>query len=128
MRLPDWVARLWETVHQHERQQFFVGRHDCALFAGRCVDAMTGANFCDGFGYGDKRSAIRVLRESGGLEAAVSKRLGAPIDGHASRRGDVCLIDKRTLGVCLGATVAVCADDGLTYLPIARVRKHWRIE
>jgi hypothetical protein len=128
MRRSDWVARLWQTIATHERTPFAFGRFDCAIFAGRCVDAITGSALTEAFGYANKREAIRVLRRESGLESAVSHRLGEPITGHCARRGDVCLIDKKTLGVCIGPTIAVLANQGFEFYPLSRAQKHWRVD
>lgn len=131
MRRPDWVARLWETVQAHEGVPFEYGIHDCSLFAARCVDAMTDSAWADSLDYHDKRGAVRFLKKEGGLESAVSRRLGAPIKGRAARRGDICFIeveDGNGLGVCLGSSIAVAAEDGITFYPLARAYQHWRVE
>jgi hypothetical protein len=125
MRREDWVSRLWETVAAHQHTPFAFGKFDCAVFAGRCVDAITGSALTEALGYVDKRSAIRVLRAEGGLEAGVTRRLGEPVIGYAARRGDVCLIDSKTLGVCLGSTIAVLCDSGFQFYPLTRAQKHW---
>ena len=41
-RLPDWRARLNRYVADSARQEFRLGRMDCALFAAGAVEAMTG--------------------------------------------------------------------------------------
>jgi hypothetical protein len=127
MREQDWVSRMWQTIAKLERVPFEYGKFDCAVFAGRCVDAITGSAFTEAFGVSDKRSAIAFLRREGGLEAAVTRRLGEPVPGYAARRGDVCLIDKKTLGICTGPTIAVLGNSGVEYLPLARAQKHWRV-
>jgi hypothetical protein len=127
MRRPNWVARLRETVAAQESAEFSYGKHDCALFAGRCVDAITGSEMTKAFGYSDRRGAVLALRREGGLEAAVTNRLGEPVAGHNARRGDVCMIDVKTLGVCLGPTIAVLDDRGFLFYPLARAQKHWRV-
>jgi hypothetical protein len=62
------------------------------------------------------------------LDAAVTKRLGEPLTGCGARRGDICLIDRKTLGVSLGTTIAVPSDKRLAFQPITRAQKYWRVD
>jgi hypothetical protein len=128
LRRADWVSRLIETVAAHKQTPFSYGEFDCAIFAARCVDAITGSEWERSLGYSDIRSAARVRRNEGGLEAGVSRRLGNPVPGCGARRGDVCLLDQNTLGVSLGSQVAVLSDQKIVFYPITRARKHWRVD
>jgi hypothetical protein len=113
-------------VAAHKRTPFSYGRFDCAIFAARCVDAMTGSDWERSLGYSDIRTAARFRRQEGGLEAGVTKRLGQPLTTQA-RRGDICLIDRNTLGVSLGSQIAVLSDRNIVFYPITRALKHWRV-
>ncbi|MGP1665298.1 MAG: DUF6950 family protein [Rhodanobacter sp.] len=128
MRKPDWANRLRETVAANRRVPFAYGQNDCALFAARCVDAITGSDWERSLPHKDIKTAAAFRREEGGLEAAVPKRLGNPIPGCGARRGDLCLIDRKSIGVCLGSQIAVLSDNRLLFYPITRARKHWRID
>jgi hypothetical protein len=127
LRRPDWVARLRQTVADHKHVPFSYGRHDCSIFAAKCADAITGSNWLGTLDYTDLKTAAAFRRREGGLDAAVTKRLGEPLTGFG-RRGDICLIDRKTLGVSLGTTIAVLSDKRLVFYPITRAQKHWRID
>lgn len=130
MRYVDWVARLRETVDAYRAEPFSWGRHNCGLFSARCVDAITGSDWAKEFQFDSPAAALRFVKESGGIEAAVTARLGEPVPNRCARRGDVCLVDVEDgdgLGVCYGADVLVASDDGLESYALARVRKHWRV-
>jgi hypothetical protein len=118
---------MWQTIASLEHVPFAYGKFDCSVLSGRCVDAITGSSFTEAFGVSDKRSAIAFLRREGGLEAAVTRRLGQPTEGYAASRGDVCMIDKKTLGICVGPTIAVLGRDGIEFIPLARAQKYWRV-
>lgn len=130
MRVQAWVANLWQTIDAHDGAEFDYRSHHCGMFAARCVDAVTGSTWAQEMPVG-KRAAVEFLRCEGGIEAAVTKRLGEPIAGHAARRGDVCAVDVEDgigLGVCVGDTIAVAAETGVTFYPLARAHKHWRVD
>lgn len=127
MRHPDALARLRQTVRDHERAPFSWANH-CGLFAARCVDAMTGSTWSDELGQiHTRREAADFLKREGGIAAAVTRRLGPPTSGRSASRGDICQIGIRAIGVCMGATVRAFTRDGLDVLPLARVQQFWRV-
>lgn len=128
-RRPDWLPRLREALGSERRTTLSYGRHDCALVLAHVADAMTGSGFEAELRarYRDARGAVRLLRDAGGLEAAITERLGPPVAGHAARRGDGCLIERHCVGICVGDFVAVLTPRGIGYVPLGRTLKHWRI-
>lgn len=134
MRRSDWTVRLIETVEAAASRPFEYGEADCGLFAARCIDAI-----CENSAraselaalYQDERSALRFVAEEGGVEAAVTKRLGQPIPASFASRGDVCLmpgVGFEALGICVGSRVAAMSQDGMRYAPLADVIKAWRVD
>lgn len=128
MRRQDWVARLREVVRTYRRAPFSYGLADCGHFAAACVDAVTGSNWRAEIAHGSRREAAAFLKREGGIAPAVTRRLGAPVENHNARRGDVCLVGARALGVCVGSEVLAFSSDGLHAVPLSRVRKHWRVD
>lgn len=131
MRRQDWVGRLWRTVKNYEHTPFQYGKHDCCLFVARCIDSITYSSLARTMNYGDERGAVCFLRQEGGLINAVTRRLGTPINGINARRGDVCLVQCDSsdgLGVCMGSTIAVAAEDGLVFYPLRQSKKVWRVD
>ena len=130
MRRPDWVSRLWGTARTYQNAPFSYRKHYCGLFAARCVDGITGSDWERELTLRGKRDAEALLSREGGIEQAVTNRLGNPVDGHGARRGDVCLVDVeggKGLGVCMGTTIAVAAEKGLEFYPLDSAHKHWRV-
>lgn len=130
MRHQAWLARLRETVDSYRAEPFSWGRHNCGLFAARCVDACTGSSWAAEFEFSSPREALQFVKDEGGIEAAVTARLGEPFHNYFARRGDVCLVDVVDgdgLGVCYGPEILVPSDDGLESYPLRRARKHWRV-
>jgi hypothetical protein len=117
-------------LDEERRRPFAWGARDCATFAAAAVLAVTGedplADLADR--YHDEASALRLLRELGGLEAATTARLGPPLDNvRLARRGDVVLFDAG-LGVCEGAwLVCKALEGGTTVRPIAAARQVWPV-
>lgn len=96
-RLPDWRSRLFAAI-QNSNVPFQWGENDCALFAARCVQAVVGVDYADGWRgtYSDMAGAIGALAAHGyaDLPSLVIGLLGAESEIHPSqaRRGDLVLI------------------------------------
>ncbi len=139
-RRHDWPERLAGVLRAARGQGFRWGDHDCALFAARAVEAMTGHDPAAGFRgrYKTRRGAYGRLRRfaAGGLaEAAekIAKTLRAEeIAPATAGRGDVVLVAAATgeaLGVIdlSGRGIAVTGPDGLSILPRSAALRAWRV-
>jgi hypothetical protein len=116
---------LYEVIARYQREPFRYGVHDCGLFGARVRDAVTYSDFERRLEYRDMRTALRFLRNGGGLEATVSRFLGPPKTGSGAGRADICLLDSTTLGVCTGPEVEVLTDIGLEPRPRSLIVKYW---
>ena len=135
MRRPDWVKQLHETIEAAAQKPFDYGAYNCGLFAAECIDAMTGearaAELRSQFT--DEASAKAFVGAAGGIEGAVTARLGFPFQtwGRA-RRGDVCLVmtqDGPGLGICVGTLIVMMTPGaGLTHVRIDEALKVWRVD
>lgn len=133
-RRDDWASRLIATVDAADRAPFVWGKHDCALFAADCVQAMTGEDFAAPFRgrYDNALGSVRALKMMGvaSLEEYVVNVLGEPITPTLAMRGDVVMVDTPTgmaLGVVVGIEAAVVGISGLVYLPRNTWLSAWRI-
>ena len=90
-RLPDWPERLAAYLHQHRQVAFEWGTADCVRFAAGAVQATTGRDVLP-CRWADKASAVRQLRQYGGLLAAVGGVLPALAAPAWAQRGDVVLV------------------------------------
>lgn len=133
MRVADWPERLAEFVAEHRSVAFEWGVTDCVLFAAAWIERATGA---DPLGdlrgqWTDMVSAVRLLRDLGGLRAAVESQLGEPLPAVLlAQRGDVALIereDERGLGVVIGAEVAVLTEQGIGFVRLSEASVAWRV-
>jgi hypothetical protein len=132
MRIHDWPERLMRFLAERRRVPFDWGQHDCVLFACSWIEEATGA---DPLGdlrgqWTDAASAVRLLRDLGGLRAAVESKMGEPIPVLMAQRGDLALIereDERGLGVVVGADVAVLTPAGIGFVALSEASAAWRV-
>ena len=135
MRRHDWPERLVETISAARTKTFRWGRHDCALFACDCIQAMTGADPAKRFrgAYRTPGGALRALKRLErvtGLEALADRVLGPQIPVARARRGDLVLAERGdgpALGVVTGSQAAFLGPEGLEMLPLAETSTAWRV-
>ena len=132
MRRQDWPERLFAHIEAARGVPFAFGAHDCCLWAADAVLAMTDADPIEDIRgqWADEVSALRLLKERGGVEAMVTEYLGDPIAPAFAQRGDVVLhtmSGRDSLGVCVGDRFAAVADVGIEYVPMSAALKAWRV-
>lgn len=130
MRPVGWKEALHQCVAAEASRTFAYGEHDCALFAARCVAAVTGIDHAAAFGAYDSAKAQQLLAEHNGVEGIATMILGEPAPPNHCRAGDVVVADLPlgpTLGICLGSNCAFAAARGLLYMPRSVIRCGWRI-
>lgn len=131
MRLPDWPQRLSKCIDVARSVPFAFVAHDCCTFADDCVMATTGESRMGDLrgSYAGSIGASRLIRQHGGLRAAVIARLG-PCASRA-RRGDVVMFissGREALGVCIGSMFAAPGEHGLLFFPIGKAEACWEID
>lgn len=113
-RHPDWSLRLAQKVEEWRRRPFAYGTVDCLQFVGDLVLAMTGVNYRERFPrYGSGLQALRILRQSGGIEGLLTSQFGPAKPVALARRGDVLVGPfgrQPAAAICLGVH---CALPGL---------------
>lgn len=106
VRYQDWEARLSVYLDRVAEEPFKWGTHDCALFASDCVLAMTGVDPAEAYRgtYDTVVGAAKALREHGAgtLLKSFTATFGEPISPHFAQRGDLVMLDPKTIGVCVG--------------------------
>lgn len=129
MRTNGWESRLGATIESARHKPYQLGRHDCFTFAGQCMAALTGVDTTLPWRgrYRTPRGALRLLRKHGGsIEGALEILTGSKAAAAGmARRGDWLLyLDAGGphIGVCVGARVAVLADDGLRFVGLKDCR------
>lgn len=135
-RLPDWPERLAAYLHQHRHVAFNWGSTDCARFAAGAVLATTGRDVLQQFSWADKTTAVRQLRQAGGLRAAVGKVLPPLASPAWAQRGDVLLVQasapagrllRRWLAVADGNRWLAPDAAGLCAGPISMAVMAWGV-
>lgn len=130
MKPQDWPERLAQFWRDRRSMPFAWGSNDCCSLAADWVVEMTGADPMAGLrGVDNAISAGRTLEALGGMRAAVTGRLGEPIDWMLAQRGDVVLLilDRETLGVCMGTHAIAPGQDGALLVPMDSAECAWRI-
>lgn len=127
----EWRERFDALVAERMSAPFAWGANDCCLFAADAVLATTGIDHAADFRgtYDDAGSALRVLRDNGGLEA-VASRAGDPIPPMTACVGDVGLVEherRELLAVCAGAVWLAPAAQGLAIMPLEAARSAWKV-
>lgn len=143
-RLTHWEQKFVEFMEAATERPFSWGEHDCAIFAGRSVEAITGTNpladYVNEAGQGrykTAKSAYRLLYklDDGSLAVAAARQLGEEINPMFAQRGDVVLQNVKDdaffterLGVCVGSEAAFAHEPkGLSYVHMKFCAKAWRV-
>jgi hypothetical protein len=130
--LPAWWAEFDQVVARAMATPFAWGRHDCVTFASACWKARTGVDALAGLGWSGELQAMRMVRERGGLRAAVTACLGEPCAPLLAARGDLVLaedpekVGHGLLAVCVGPHLVAPGRAGLSVLPLAAGVCAWR--
>jgi hypothetical protein len=119
MRLPDWQDRLTPIVYERLTWPHEWGKHDCALWAAVCREAVTGENFYAPYlgTYRSAAGALRRLRAVDGVASPVELadlKLGERLHPAMAKVGDVVAADLWALGIAdddeprMGPSLGVC--------------------
>jgi hypothetical protein len=131
-RLTGWPERLAGYAAASASTPFAWGSHDCVTFAAGAVEATTGIRPAMP-AWVSVRSAMRQLKQAGGLVAAVESVGLEPLARpQLAARGDVVLVDHEDapqpfLAVCLGHVWAAPGSDGLVYGPMSVASRGWKV-
>ena len=130
VRRDGWEHDLHEVIEGARQRPFSWGSHDCATWAARVRQSLTGAALPGFVGtYRTARGAARAIRASGAADLcdAVTREIGTQLASPAlARRGDI-VSDGAALGVCLGATAAFLGPGGLVFRSMAGCAMAWEV-
>lgn len=119
MRRKDWRTRLHAEITASQARLFEWGANDCALFAMRCVEAMTGNNQAAPFAgtYKTARGALGVIKRAGHADLAEFAAAYFPaIHPSEANTGDVAAVqtdEGPALGIVSRDRIHVMRQDGL---------------
>ena len=130
----DTAPAITALIDEARSRPFEWGVHDCCTFAARAVQLQTGHDALGALAWFSELDAARLLRDLGGLRAAVSAALGQPVEPLLARSGDVVLATdphdashRHLLAVCHGGVLLVPGAYGLVALPITAGLCAWRV-
>ena len=135
MRAPNWDTRLAAFIEARRNTPFAWGSHDCAMFAGDAVIAITGRDpFAAWRGTYDCEETGSLVQGGAPLSLIVDGALrafgAAPVPPEMAQRGDVVMLmlgNAETCGVCLGGSVAAPGLDRLRFAKPSGIVKAWAI-
>jgi hypothetical protein len=129
VRRLDWRVRLAEYLAECATKPFRYGQHDCALFAGGALAAVTGVDLTEPYRgrYATIRGGLRVLRRSGYDDAVAlaAAHLRARDSGETARPGDLAVVEAdgvQALGVVQGGSIYLVSLNGLVLAPLAQAQ------
>lgn len=143
MRPEGWEFRLIAEMESAADREWRWGMHDCATFAGRCVEAMLGrpSIWAEYLGRHSTRiGAARVIRSAGAIDLAGLLDLRADrIPVPLARRGDVVALKvgadgepsedgEAALGIVEGESVVIAATVGVRRFPRSVAFAAWRAQ
>ena len=136
----DRESIIAAVIREFSHVPFSYGEADCARFAARLVDRLTGSCWEAELDYEDEASADAFIANQGGMEAAVTKRLGDPMPVDQAVRGDIVLATLEAantngeivnslpiVGVHGGSWLYMLTRYGLCRFPRARAIKAWKV-
>jgi hypothetical protein len=126
---------MWGSLRMLEHFEFEFGKFDCVRLSATIIDSIVVDSHMMKLVsslYADKRSALRLLMRSGGLDTLVTRYLGSPGPRAWARAGDVVAVELESgpaVGICTGPTIAVAATPvGIAYLPMERGMQSWKVD
>jgi hypothetical protein len=118
---------LREYLEACRARPFKFGRHDCALFAARWVEARTGRDLSLGIEYRSARAGRAALKAAGfDSPAAVAAAHLDEVPVAFAAPGDVALIGD-AMGIVAGERVAVLKREGLGWVALTEADRAFRV-
>jgi hypothetical protein len=132
VRVYQWPVIYESFAKQRSAMPFKWGSNDCSTFCADFVLAITGQFIVPEkfIGHSTAKSALRALKDSGGLPGIVSSVLGQPRPVLLAQIGDVVLVKigrHDALGICNGDTVIGPGKTGIVAVGLADCQLCWRV-
>jgi hypothetical protein len=118
-RVEGWRGRLAAYLAASAGRPFEWGRHDCALFAADCIEAMTGEDPAAAFRgrYRSLNGGLKALRKAGHADhVALATALLDEVAPAFAQAGDLAMIatpEGAAMGIVQGHRVYVLRPEGL---------------
>lgn len=130
IRLPDWEPRFASVLAYHQKLPFVYGGNDCMIFAGHCIEALTGEDL-----YSDHLGKYATADESKAYLKSLSFASSTAFfnsfleqkEPAYCQRGDIILDSEGWIAVCIGATAVSPGEMGLIRHPQQFWSKAWAV-
>lgn len=130
-KLDDWQPRLVSYLRSISNTPFKWGEHDCFIFTGECVKAMTGNDYVDSVkGKYTNADKANELAKQHGFKSHfhyIGKTFPARPSRLHAQRGDIILAKGGVLGICQGAVIYAAGDNGLVAIPATETKKAFEV-
>ena len=106
-----------------------LGKMDCVRFVADCLRIGYDLHYHEFLGYNDRQSALRRLREAGGLKKAIESVLDREVPACDLHPGDVAWLPNNrhgVIGFIMPGQVLVKADCRIDRFDIHSVQSGWR--
>jgi hypothetical protein len=132
MRKEAWTSILDAEIEAARDKTFGWGVHDCSLWVGRVVHAISDIDHVLLFEgkYTSEAEAKELLREAcdGGIVKYLNERLKA-IPVPTAQRGDVVYDAKSgAIGICMGRNSFFVSREGLMTLATMSLKRAWKVD
>ena len=133
-RLIDWQSRLFKPIADHEQVPFEYGRHDCAIWAGKIVQAITGEDFYSSYvgKYKTLKGGFRHFKKSTNFPSHIHYILANfdKVPVSMGRVGDLALIETPegpAVAVMAGQFVIALNQYGLVRIDLDQAKAIFRV-
>lgn len=126
-RLGKWESRLTQFVESNRSTPFKWGHHDCATFACKCIEVITG-EYPIKERWASKGKAMRLIQERSLADRASDHF--PQIDVNLAQRGDLVATmtdDGIALGIFLSPVAVFASEDGLSFRRRSELLKAWKV-
>ena len=123
-------SMLIAYLDQVKATRFRPGNHDCAIFAAKWVEIVTGKDLTQGLigkyrSIEEGKAALREMGFSDHIDLAAQHF--DKMHPAFAQIGDVAVIENRAFGIVAGERVFVLRPDGLGHLPLSAAEKVFRL-
>ena len=126
-RLSKWESRLAQFVESNRTTPFKWGYHDCATFACKCIEVITG-EYPIKERWGSKGKAMQLIQERSLTDRASDHF--PQIEVNLAQRGDLVATmtdDGIALGIFLSPVAVFASKDGLSFSKRNELLKAWKV-
>ncbi len=127
---PDRLRAIREAMTEVASEPFEYGRVDCAHFADRVAQKLSGRSYLAGLAYSTEEEAEAIIAAHGSLSEACEAVIGLPAT-QALEDGDPCIVQIPTVGEAVGVfcqnSAIVKTKGSAVRMPARSIVKGWNL-